>query len=204
MGHKHCTVDENENISCIAANVIEDVQMYNQVTENSVSSCPSKCLNLDERIDENKIVKKIKVKEKIYTIKTIIDRHIGTDWVNSRIYSNVVPSQDIIESQIAVILSGCNLNAITLRKLYALLSTCFNINLLNTDIQNIYQVIRENLIKLRKTNDQEVKKNKRIRDKKRTQIKDLTKFTGADDITPIKSCESAINNCEENNLSDQM
>lgn len=204
MGHKHCAVVENENLPDIIRSVTKDIEICNRATEKVFLSNSSNCLNLDERIDENKTVKKIKLKEKVYTIKTIIDRHVGTDWVNSRIFSNVVPSQDSIESQIAVILSGCNLNAITLRKLYALLSICFNINLLNTDIQNIYQVIRENLLKLRKTNNQEVKKNKKNRDKKRTQIKGSTKFNGVDDTNPTNSSEITTDqHCEENNFIDQ-
>ncbi|KAJ1610699.1 SWIB domain-containing protein [Cryptosporidium canis] len=139
--------------------------MYNQVSEEICTSSPS-CLNLDERIGESKIVKKVKVKEKIYTIKTIIDRQIGTDWVNSKISSNIIPSQNDIESQIAVILSNCNLNTITLRKLYALLSTCFNVNLLNTDIHNIFQIIRENISKVNKSNENDMKKKKFVTRKK--------------------------------------
>ncbi|OII74865.1 swib domain-containing protein [Cryptosporidium ubiquitum] len=199
MGNKN--VDDDENNIEIDSNLTKDIQIPSQVFENHFSPIPIGCLNFEEKLEESRIVKKLKAREKTYTVKTIIDKHVGTEWVNSRIMSNLIPSQDCIESQIAIILSSCNLNAITLRKLYALLSVCFNINLLNIDIQNIYQIIRENLEKLRRTDKQEIKKNKRVRDKKKIQIKNLTKFIDGEDTISLRSFALKIKQyCEKKSL----
>ncbi|KAH8582558.1 SWIB domain [Cryptosporidium sp. chipmunk genotype I] len=202
MGYKHLASDDCENTTEVNSSIIKEVQLPCQSLENHFSSIPLTCLNLEEKLEE-RTIKKIKAREKIYTVKIVVDRHVGTDWVNSKIMSNLIPSKDCIESQIAVILSSCNLNAITLRKLYAILSICFNINLLNIDIQNVYQIIKENLLKLRKTDKQEIKKIKRVRDKKKTQVKNLTKFIDGESTVSIKSCALKIKQyCEENNLID--
>ncbi|KAF7456419.1 swib domain-containing protein [Cryptosporidium felis] len=132
--------------------------MNNQIVQHS-SINPT----FDDRSDENKVARKIKSKEKIYTIKTVIDRNLGTDWVNSRVKKNLIPSQDLIESHIAMILKNCNLNTITLRKLYGILSICFNVNLLNITIRNIHQVIKRILVELRRLDALDFKK---IREKK--------------------------------------
>lgn len=201
MRHKNLVTGDGENGIEVDGSLIKDIKLSGQEFEDHFSLIPAACLNLDEKLEESKIAKKIKAREKIYTLKTIIDKHVGTDWVNSRIMSNLIPSQNCIESQIAIILNNCNLNAITLRKLYALLSVCFNINLLNIDIQNVYQIIKENLAKLRKTDNQEMKRNKRVRDKKKIQIKGLTKFIDGEDIISIKSLALKIKQyCEEKKL----
>ncbi|KAK9171587.1 SWIB/MDM2 domain protein [Cryptosporidium meleagridis] len=200
MGYKHISLDDCENNIEADCTIVKNMQETCREVENHFSSIPVTSLDLEEKHDEGRAVKKIKAREKTYTIKTVIDKHIGTDWANSRIMTNLIPSKDCIESQIAIIMSSCNLNVITLRKLYAILSTCFNINLLNVDIQNVYQIIRDNLLKQRKTDKQEIKKIKRVRDKKKNQIKGLIKFMG-EDIVSIKSCALRIKQyCEENKL----
>ncbi|KAK6590574.1 SWIB domain [Cryptosporidium xiaoi] len=146
--------------------------------------------------------RKVKNKDKIYTIKTVIDKNIGTNWYSQKILRKLTPSNDFIVKQVSSILNGSNLNTLTLRKLYGILSICFNVNLSNVDIPNISQVIKDHF-NIQKSTDvtQETKKTKRVRERKKILIKSLAEFMDGNETASLKTCAIRIKQyCEENHL----
>ncbi|KAH8741093.1 SWIB domain protein [Cryptosporidium ryanae] len=158
--------------------------------------------SISEEKSEIKNLRKGKNKDKIYTVKTVIDKNISTNWYNQKIHQKLTPSNDFILRQISNILNGSNLNTLTLRKLYGILSICFNANLSNIDIPNISQIIKDHFSIQKSTEvSQETKKVKRYREKKRILTKTLAEFMDGNENASLKACAIKIKQyCEENHL----
>ncbi|KAL7067108.1 hypothetical protein ACR3K2_24240 [Cryptosporidium serpentis] len=147
-------------------------------------------------------------KDKAFTIKTILDKHVTPIWLTNEAPRKLIPTLENLENQLETIISRANLNDLTLRKLYGILSLSYNVNMTSSNVPNIEPVVRKIVMALKSSqtanstqNQTEKRRYKRIKEK-RVLVNSLAEFMDGDKTASLMSCAIKIKHyCEENHLS---